>query len=117
MDDNDLHNRVERQQLLVSGLKENEARFDHIFVLGKSFEVNIKVSDYWGVATPLSSIVLYVDFNEILNKARWAAFYSIVSRQKFPINLQTTNGLTVRQNTRNPAENLSYKNYSPQVKV
>ena len=52
MDDNDLHNRVERQQLLVSGLKENEARFDHIFVLGKSFEVNIKVSDYWGVATP-----------------------------------------------------------------
>lgn len=35
MDDNDLHNRVERQQLLVSGLKENEARFDHIFVLGK----------------------------------------------------------------------------------
>ena len=35
MDDNDLHNRVERQQLLVSGLKENEARFDHIFVLGE----------------------------------------------------------------------------------
>ena len=34
MDDSDLHNRVERQQLLVSGLKENEARFDHIFVLG-----------------------------------------------------------------------------------
>ena len=35
MDDNDLHNRVERQQLLVTGLKENEARFDHIFVLGR----------------------------------------------------------------------------------
>jgi len=35
MDDSDLHNRVERQQLLVSGLKENEARFDHIFVLGE----------------------------------------------------------------------------------
>ena len=35
-DDNDIHSRVERQQVLVSGLKEHEALFNHVFVLGKS---------------------------------------------------------------------------------
>ena len=35
MDDTDLQQRVERQQVLVSGLKEHEPLYDHIFVLGE----------------------------------------------------------------------------------